>query len=134
MFISKLEDNEDKSLDEKVSALQAAGRPVITVHLKDLLDLGQEFLRWEIATAAAGSVLSINPFDQPNVQESKENTNRLLKQVELTGRLPDDKPALVERALAGFLQLKERLTRKVYSPRFWQRAPGGLCGASSLSD
>ena len=59
-----------------MSALTVSGLPVITIHLKDLLDLGQEFLRWEIATATAGSVLGINPFDQPNVQESKDNTNR----------------------------------------------------------
>jgi transaldolase / glucose-6-phosphate isomerase len=90
----KLEDQNDNSLEKKVSQLAAGGKPVITILLKDLLDLGQEFLRWEIATATAGNILGINPFDQPNVQESKDNTNRLLKQVEEAGKLPQDKPAV----------------------------------------
>jgi hypothetical protein len=98
----KLESREDKSLEEKVSQLTASNRPVITIRLKDLLDLGQEFMRWEIATATAARVLGINPFDQPNVQESKDNTNRLLKQVEETGKLPQDKPTLADKRLQLF--------------------------------
>lgn len=58
----------------------AAGAPVITLHLADRYDLGQEFFRWEFATAVAGAVLGINPFDEPNVQESKDNTNRVLEE------------------------------------------------------
>lgn len=57
----------------------AAGNPVITITLRDRYDLGQEFFRWEFATAIAGSVLGINPFDEPNVQESKDNTNRVIE-------------------------------------------------------
>jgi len=98
----KLEGSKDEFLEEKVSALKASGRPVITIRLTDLLDLGQEFFRWEIATATAGSVLGLNPFDQPNVQESKDNTNRLLKQVEQGGTLPQEKPALVDGPLHFF--------------------------------
>ena len=98
----KLENGKDKLLEEKISALTGSGLPVITIHLKDLLDLGQEFLRWEIATATAGSVLGINPFDQPNVQESKDNTNRLLKHVEQEGKLPEEKPTLVDGPLQFF--------------------------------
>jgi transaldolase/glucose-6-phosphate isomerase len=79
---------DDPGLDGKVEALRQAGQPVVTLGLKDRLDIGQEFYRWEIATAVAGGVLGINPFDQPNVQESKDNTNRLLAQVRETGRLP----------------------------------------------
>src|SRR5262249_44230139 len=67
-----------------MDALRQAGQPTVTIGLQDRLDLGQEFFRWEIATAAAGAVLGINPFDQPNVQESKDNTNRLLAQVRET--------------------------------------------------
>jgi transaldolase / glucose-6-phosphate isomerase len=76
------------------SALREAGHPVLTIALGDRLDLGQEFFRWEIATAVAGAVLGINPFDQPNVQESKDNTNRLLRVVEQQGRLPAPQPAV----------------------------------------
>jgi transaldolase / glucose-6-phosphate isomerase len=62
----------------KLSALQKAGHPVLKNVLSDALDLGAEFFFWEFATAIAGHVLAINPFDQPNVQESKDNTKRIL--------------------------------------------------------
>jgi hypothetical protein len=84
---------DDSSLDQQVDALRQARQPVVTIRLGDLLDLGQEFFRWEFATAVAGAVLGINAFDQPNVQESKDNTNRLLAQVRETGRLPDEPPS-----------------------------------------
>src|SRR5438094_10519265 len=71
-----------------VQALEKAGQPVVTLTLRDKLDLGGEFLRWEIATAIAGSVLGIDPFDQPNVQESKDNTKKVLAEFEAKGKLP----------------------------------------------
>jgi hypothetical protein len=83
--------------DKAVAALTAAGHPVIELRLPDVYALGGEFLRWEIATAAAGFVLGIDPFDQPNVQESKDNTVRLLKEHETAGQWPasDDTLAAV---------------------------------------
>jgi hypothetical protein len=74
--------------DRAVAALEKAGQPVVEIRLEDAYDLGGEFMRWEIATAAAGWLLEIDPFDQPNVQESKDNTVRLLKEHEATGQLP----------------------------------------------
>jgi transaldolase/glucose-6-phosphate isomerase len=68
--------------------LTAAGHPVVRVTLSDIHDLGAEFLRWELATAVMGAVLRINPFDEPNVTESKENTSAILQQRRSTGRLP----------------------------------------------
>jgi len=65
-------------LDRGIAALEKAGHPVIRFELRDVYDLGAEFLRWEIATAVSGLSLDIDPFDQPNVQESKDNTKRLL--------------------------------------------------------
>ncbi|NJD29788.1 MAG: glucose-6-phosphate isomerase [Chloroflexi bacterium] len=59
-------------------ALARAGQPVIRIELDDPIDLGGEFVRWEVATAIAGAVLGIDPFDQPNVEDSKERTRRLL--------------------------------------------------------
>ncbi len=114
----KLEDNLDKYLEEKVSELIAAGKPVITIRPKDLLDLGQEFLRWEIATATAGSILGINPFDQPNVQESKDNTSRLLKQFEEAGSLPQEKPALVDEPLQFFASESAHDAKGLFSTLF----------------
>ena len=79
----------DGRQDAAVAALARAGHPVVTLRLKDTYDLGGEFLRWEIATAAAGAALGIDPFDQPNVQESKDNTVRLLGEHAANGQLPD---------------------------------------------
>lgn len=94
----------EPGIDRRLAALRRAGHPVITLLLRDRLDLGAEFNRWEIATAVAGAVLGINPFDEPNVQESKDNTRRMLEQVEASGSLPQDPPDLEEagvRAWAG---------------------------------
>ncbi len=73
-------------------------------------DLSQEFFRWEIATATAGAVLGINAFDQPNVQESKDNTNRLLRLVEEEGSLPEEKPTITEGLLSLYGKEDERPT------------------------
>jgi transaldolase/glucose-6-phosphate isomerase len=71
-----------------LSALEAAGHPVIRLQMQDLIDLGAEFFRWEFATAVAGTVLRIDAFDQPNVQESKDNTNAVLADWTKSGTLP----------------------------------------------
>src|SRR5258708_16770033 len=71
-----------------VQALEKAGQPVVTLTMRDKLDLGGEFLRWEIATAIAGSILRINAFDQPNVQGSKDNTKKELAKFKPGGKLP----------------------------------------------
>ena len=72
--------------------LAGAGHPVVGNELDDVYGLGGEFLRWEIAVAAAGYVLGIDPFDQPNVQESKDNTKRLLAGYAASGELLEDLP------------------------------------------
>lgn len=77
-----------------LSALAAAGHPIVNRQLNDIYDLGGEFFIWEFATACAGWRLGINPFDQPNVQEAKDATRELLSEFSTSGRLPDDqKPA-----------------------------------------
>jgi transaldolase/glucose-6-phosphate isomerase len=82
-----------------LDGLVAEGHPVIRITLSNISDLGAEFLRWEIATAAMGAVLRINPFDEPNVTESKENTSAILAESRKTGKLPVPKPAAREGAL-----------------------------------
>ena len=67
--------------DELADALQAAGHPVLRIEIADPIDLGAEFVRWEVATAIAGAVLGIDPFDQPNVEEAKQVTRKLLENV-----------------------------------------------------
>ena len=77
---------------QALKALEAAGHPVIRIILRDVLDLGAEFFRWEVATAAAASLMGIDPFDQPNVQESKENTRDLLAEYRAQGKFSDGDP------------------------------------------
>ena len=65
-----------------MAALERAGHPVVRIALDDPYDLGEEFFRWEIATAVAGSILGINPFDQPDVEASKIATRKLTAEYE----------------------------------------------------
>ena len=80
--------------DALLERLEVAGHPVIRIHLTDPIDLGGEFLRWEVATATAGAVLGIDPFDQPNVEEAKENTRRLLAARSSGGRQANDEAGM----------------------------------------
>jgi transaldolase/glucose-6-phosphate isomerase len=91
----------DPEQDTAVEALAQSGAPVITIAMADKIDLGEEFLRWEIATATAGALIGIDAFDQPNVQESKDNTGRLLKEFGASHKLPQPEPA----AKQGILSL-----------------------------
>jgi hypothetical protein len=79
----------DQQLDELARALARAGHPVLTVPTAGPFDLGRVFLLWELAVAVAGWGLQINPFDQPNVQQAKDATKRVLEEYEHSGRLPE---------------------------------------------
>ena len=99
---------EDAAIERGVGALGAAGHPVIRLSLDDRLDIGGEFLRWEITTAAVGMVLGLNPFDEPNVAQAKEATQAALATYRDTGQLPqwppsgaDDLAAVLADARAG---------------------------------
>jgi len=90
VFVSlQVEGEPDARTAESLRVLSAAGHPTMTLTLSDIWDVGAEFVRWEIVAAAAGAVLGIDPFDQPNVAESKDNTRRLLRAYVSDGRLPD---------------------------------------------
>jgi transaldolase/glucose-6-phosphate isomerase len=88
--------------DSMVDALQSAGHPVVRIDCMNLLNLGQEFFRWEMATATAGALLGINAFDQPNVQESKDFTRCYLEEFKKNGRLPEDPPVFTDGAVCLF--------------------------------
>lgn len=95
----KIDSSQDKKLDQQVRALQEAGHPVVKIHLRDTLDLAGEFFRWEAATATAGAILGINPFDEPNVTESKEETKEILREFQMTGQLPLRSPVLEDNSI-----------------------------------
>jgi len=98
----RLESSPDKAQDAKVAALEQAGHPVVRILLGDVYDLGQEFFRWEIATAVAGSVIGINAFNQPDVEASKIATRNLTNEYEKTGSLPAEKPVIEDNGIKLF--------------------------------
>ena len=98
----RLDGADNGDIDERVRALEGAGQPLVRLRLADSYDLGQEFFRWEMATAVAGAILGINPFDEPNVQESKDNTARLLRELAATGRLPEPRAVAQDDGLSLF--------------------------------
>ena len=84
----RLEGDNNSAVDTAVAGIKSSGQPVVSLELRDRYDLGAEFFRWEFATAVAGAILGINPFDQPNVQAAKDATERVLQEYQTTGRLP----------------------------------------------
>lgn len=89
-----LPSDNDTATEAKVAVLEAAGHPVVRISLPDKNALGGEYYRWEIATAIAGVVLNVNPFDEPNVAEGKKNTNDILNDWLQDGSFKKTEPAL----------------------------------------
>jgi transaldolase/glucose-6-phosphate isomerase len=98
----RLAGNADSQQDAQITALRKAGQPVVTIDVADKYDLGQEFFRWEIATAVAGSIIGINPFDQPDVEASKVVTRQLTAEYEKSGSLPAETPFLEQDGIKLF--------------------------------
>ena len=92
----------DDAQDAAVEALASAGRPVLRIDVPDVYALAGEFFRWEIATAVAGAVMGINPFDQPDVEASKIETRKLTDDVEKTGHLPAETAVVADETLRLF--------------------------------
>jgi transaldolase/glucose-6-phosphate isomerase len=115
-----LKNEKDENLDEKVRELISTGQPVVTIRLDDRYDLAQEFFRWEIATATAGAIIGINAFNQPNVQESKDNTKRLLKLVEKEGKLHEESPVVSVDSLKLYASEKADNARNLLTEFFKQ--------------
>ena len=102
----RLETAPDATQDAKVAALEKAGQPVVRISLADTYDVGQEFFRWEIAAAVAGSIIGINAFNQPDVEASKVVTRDLTAQYEKTGSLPAETPILEDNGMKLFTDPK----------------------------
>ncbi|MHB1687617.1 MAG: bifunctional transaldolase/phosoglucose isomerase [Ignavibacteriaceae bacterium] len=82
----------DGQVEKKLAVLEKASHPVVRIEIKDISSLGAEFFRWELATATAGKIIGINPFDQPNVAESKKNTGNLLSEWKKNGSFENEIP------------------------------------------
>jgi transaldolase / glucose-6-phosphate isomerase len=98
----RMDSDADAAQDAKVKALEQAGQPVVRITVADTYDLGQEFFRWEIATAVAGSIIGINAFNQPDVEASKIATRNLTTEYEKSGSLPAEKPVLEDGGIKLF--------------------------------
>jgi len=88
----RLASKPNKAQDTAVAALEKAGHPVVRISVPNTPAIGQEFFRWEIATAVAGSIIGINAFNQPDVEASKVETRKLTGEYESTGHLPAESP------------------------------------------
>jgi len=83
----RLEGDDNSAIDAAMEHIKSSGQPLVNLELRDRYDLGAEFFCWEFATAVAGVVLGIHPFDQPNVQAAKDLTGRVLQEYQISGRL-----------------------------------------------
>ncbi|MFQ5802180.1 MAG: bifunctional transaldolase/phosoglucose isomerase [Candidatus Methylomirabilales bacterium] len=102
----------DAVQDAALAALEQAGQPVVRIAVADVYDLGQEFFRWEIATAVAGAIMGIHPFNQPDVEASKVATRKLTAAYEKTGKLPAETPVLDEEGIKLFTDDKNAAALK----------------------
>jgi len=108
----RLDSAADKTQDAAIEALEKAGQPVVRIAVEQVYSLGEEFFRWEIATAVAGSVIGINPFDQPDVEAAKIATRKLTSEYEMQGSLPAETPLFEADGIRLFTDPKNAETLK----------------------
>ncbi len=92
----------DPTQETQIDALRKSSHPIVNINVADIYDIGQEFFRWEIATAVAGSILGINAFNQPDVEASKIATRQITEAYEKSGSLPPESPILEEDGIKLF--------------------------------
>jgi glucose-6-phosphate isomerase len=112
----RLASTADASQDAKVATIEAAGHPVIHIEIDDLYEIFGQFFTWEVATAVAGSVMGINPFNQPDVESAKIETRALTSAYEQTGELPTREPVLVDAGIQVFATEAYAATLKAAAP------------------
>lgn len=121
----RLRGDENDQADALAQALAEHGQPLLVTQLDDVYDLGAEFFRWEMATAVAGLVLGINPFDQPNVEEAKDGARQALSRYEETGALDDTEPVLTEGQIAVYGEVADVADATAYVRQFLRQAQPG---------
>jgi transaldolase/glucose-6-phosphate isomerase len=104
----RLSSEADPQQDKAVAALEQANHPVVRIGVTERYQIGQEFFRWEIATAVAGAILRINPFDQPDVEASKKKTRELTTAYEQSGALPAEAAFFTQDGIALFTDASNR--------------------------
>jgi glucose-6-phosphate isomerase len=116
--------DDDDTDEETVQALQAAGHPLVRLNLKDLYDLGGQFFLWEMATAVAGHLLGINPFDQPNVESAKTLARQMVAAYQERGELPERPPSLTADGIKVYSDLQVDTLEEVLKAFLDQAQPG----------
>lgn len=109
MYIKK---EYDAAIDKKLALLEKAGYSVVRIMLPDVYALGGEFLRWELATATSCAVIGVNPFDEPNVSESKKNTSDLLTEWKQNGKFAETIPLVKTDVISIYADQSLNLTGK----------------------
>ncbi len=122
----------DNTYETELTALEQRGHIVIRIRLSDLYDLGKEIFRWEIATAIAGSILGINPFDQPNVESAKASARQMVAEYRKEGRLPEPQPTLEAEGVKVYTDFFAATLKETLNAFFSQANPGqpGMGGRS----
>ena len=123
----RLASEHDDEQDAKVGALEDAGHPVVRIPVYSVYHLGDEFFRWEFATAVAGSIIGIDPFDQPDVEDAKIAARRLTEAYERTGSLPELEPFHEGEGVGLFAD--ERNTKEIRKEAHQDASFGGLLAA-----
>jgi len=121
----RLTNGDNDAIDRHVADLKAAGHPLVVLELNDRFDLGKEFFRWEFATAIAGVLMNINPFDQPDVELAKRQAREALRAFQETQSLPEAEPLLEEDSLRvyGTAHLAEPTSVAGYLDAFLSNVP-----------
>ena len=116
----RVQDDANSSLDGAVRNIKNSGHPVVLINLHDKLDLGAEFFRWEFATAIAGQILNVNPFNQPDVEATKAATRKILKQTVESGHLSEITLSLSPLTLLTGTSPGDYLAILAYIPRNYE--------------
>jgi hypothetical protein len=128
----RLKSDDNAQYDSNIEKLKNAGFPVVIIHLDGLYDLGKEIYKWEIATAMAGSVMEINPFDQPNVQLAKTLANVSMEEYIETGTLPLEKPAIIHDNMSLFGKFTSYDIKQAFNEFVSQAVEGDYFGIQSF--
>lgn len=118
----------DETEDPRLQAIEAAGHPVVRIVLADRMLIGQEFVRWEIATAIAGAVIGINPFDQPDVEDAKVKTRELVEAYQASGDLDLPSPQFEDAHLAIYGDAGAAEPEALLRQHFTAIGDGGYAG------
>jgi transaldolase / glucose-6-phosphate isomerase len=115
---------DDHTHDAALSKLEQAGHPLVRLELPDIYDLGWQMFLWEMATAVAGHLLGINPFDQPNVESAKVSAREIIASYAASGSLPVDKPALETETVQIYGNIKADTPQEALSQFIASAQPG----------